>query len=138
SYSANTSIQILTDGSLVWYFFEPPVIKDAKRKAKCQLCIEKETYLILNKGSTTSLHSHITNAHHINIAEAISSKNFPVVSQSSKNVLRQALIKWITMDSLPFITVESESFWKLADIIRKLDDNITIHSTRTVKRDLLG
>ncbi|CAG8755549.1 5869_t:CDS:1, partial [Racocetra persica] len=105
---------------------------------KYQLCTEKETYLILNKGCTTSLRSYITNAHYINIAEAISFGNFPVVPQSSENILRQVLVKWITTNSFPFTTVKSKSFQELVDIIKKLDDNVTILSTRTVKRDLLG
>src|SRR5438477_178084 len=45
-----------------------------------QLYTNKETYLTLTNGATTSLHNHIKNIHYINIAKAVSSRNFLVVS----------------------------------------------------------
>ncbi|CAG8720118.1 24276_t:CDS:2, partial [Racocetra persica] len=42
--------------------------------------------------------------------------------KSGKHSLREVLVEWIAKDSLPFITIESESFSKLFEIIRNIKD----------------
>ncbi|CAG8593478.1 24872_t:CDS:2, partial [Racocetra persica] len=99
-----TNLPVILDVIGIWYnnffdaqtqlFFEPPVPKDDKIKAKCKFCTNKKTYLTLSKGATTSLHAHITNVYKVNIMKTVSSENFPVVaSRSSESILRKALVK---------------------------------------------
>ncbi|CAG8809443.1 36841_t:CDS:1, partial [Racocetra persica] len=40
---------------------------------------------------------------------------------SGEYLLRETLVKWIIKDCLLFTTVESESFHKLFEVIRKLE-----------------
>ncbi|CAG8788714.1 9940_t:CDS:1, partial [Racocetra persica] len=50
-----------------------------------------------------------------------------------EHILREALVKWIAMDCLPFIFIELESFCELVEVIRKLEGNVMIPLARTIK-----
>ncbi|CAG8798637.1 15958_t:CDS:1, partial [Racocetra persica] len=87
---------------------------------------------------TSNLYSHVINIHKISISSIIDPEELAALfPQSGKYLLRETLVKWIVKDSLPFTTIESESFYKLFKVIRKLESNITIPFARTIKRDLL-
>ncbi|CAG8683994.1 4531_t:CDS:1, partial [Ambispora leptoticha] len=130
---ASTSNTHLHQKSAVWHFFEPPVEECGKRQSKCRLCPDDKFLTVSNSG-TTNLKKHIKNIHKINDLESASLNFAP---QPGEYILREALVKWIATDCLPFTAVESESFHELVEVIRKLDGKITIPSARTVKRDLL-
>ncbi|CAG8515461.1 29801_t:CDS:2, partial [Racocetra persica] len=63
------------------------------------------------------------------MTKTVSSEDFTVaILQSSEDIFREALVKWIVIDNLPFTTIESESFRELFEIIRKLEGDITVPS----------
>ncbi|CAG8852703.1 13200_t:CDS:2, partial [Gigaspora margarita] len=104
----------------VWHYFDPPIEESGKVKAKCRLC-PVDTYLTITNSGTTSLRNHPLK-----------------IPRSNEHILRNALVKWIATDTLPFTTVESESFRELVEIIRKLEGDITVPSAKSVKRDLIN
>ncbi|CAG8839243.1 6800_t:CDS:2, partial [Racocetra persica] len=67
----------------VWLFFELPFEKDSKQKAKYSLCAH-DKYLIITCGSTTSMHNHITNIHHIDISKTSSSDDLISIESIGK------------------------------------------------------
>ncbi|CAG8758996.1 5339_t:CDS:1, partial [Ambispora leptoticha] len=92
--------------SPVWQWFDCPVEESGMRKAKYQLCVE-DKYIVISNNGTTNLRNHITKVHIINISEAAS---LDFASWPGEHILREALVKWIAMDCLPFTSIESESF----------------------------
>ncbi|CAG8728087.1 16657_t:CDS:2 [Acaulospora morrowiae] len=122
----------------VWLYFDPPIeVESGKKKARCKLC-STDNYLTVNNSGTSNLCTHIINIHKIDIPSILSSEDLATLfSQSGKHFLREILVEWIVKDCLPFTIIESESFHKLFEVIRKLEGNITIPSASTIKRDLL-
>ncbi|CAG8783464.1 8666_t:CDS:1, partial [Acaulospora morrowiae] len=87
---------------------------------------------------TSNLRTHVINIHKIDIPSILSSEDLATLfSQSGEHLLRETLVEWIVKDCLPFTTIESKSFHKLFEVIKKLEGNITISSASTIKRDLL-
>ncbi|CAG8658340.1 6121_t:CDS:2, partial [Racocetra persica] len=113
---STTSMHVLAP---VWLFFDSSINDEeiGKKKARYQLC-PRTKYLSINNSDTSNLYSHIINIYKMNIPDVASSK-------------AETLVKWIVKDSLPFVTVESESFYKLFEVIRKLECDITVPFART-------
>ncbi|CAG8741099.1 7504_t:CDS:2 [Acaulospora morrowiae] len=133
--ASTTSIHIPAP---VWLYFDPPIeVESGKKKARCKLCLTNN-YLTVNNSGISNLRTHVINIHKIDISSILSSEDLAILfSQSGEHLLRETLIEWIVKDCLLFTTVESESFHKLFEVIRKLEGNITILSASTIKRDLL-